>query len=116
MNLTEEPEIVNWPETHFVFVERVGPFMKNAPAAWDEVHRLKPLLMEHNQITGAMSLYRMSPDTYRAGFSLTKEPVKLPEGLAYERFEGGKYGKFVLTGPYTEIGPATRRVWEIASR
>jgi effector-binding domain-containing protein len=116
MNLTEEPEIVEWPATHFVFVERVGPFMKKAPEAWDEVHRLKPLLTGHNTITGAMSLYRMSPDTYRAGFSLAKTPVKLPDGLRYELFEGGRYSKFVLTGPYAEIGPATRRVWEMVSK
>ena len=34
MNLTEEPEIVAWPKTHYVFVEKVGPFQTNAPEAW----------------------------------------------------------------------------------
>ena len=27
MNLTLEPETVTWPETHYVFVEKTGPFM-----------------------------------------------------------------------------------------
>jgi hypothetical protein len=31
MNLTEEPEIVNWPETHYVFVEKTGPFHEDCP-------------------------------------------------------------------------------------
>jgi len=26
LKLTEEPEVVTWPETHYVFVEKVGPF------------------------------------------------------------------------------------------
>ena len=36
MNLSEEPEIVNWPESHYVFIEKVGPFMNTAPQAWQE--------------------------------------------------------------------------------
>ena len=34
MNLTEVPETVTWPETHYVFVEKIGPFQTNAPQAW----------------------------------------------------------------------------------
>ena len=36
MNLTEQPEDVTWPETHYAFVEKVGPFMNTAPQAWQE--------------------------------------------------------------------------------
>jgi hypothetical protein len=42
-NLTETPELVTWPETHYVFVERVGPFMENAGAAWQQAHPLVKL-------------------------------------------------------------------------
>jgi hypothetical protein len=52
MNLTENPEIVNWPETHYVFVEKIGPFMENAGAAWQQAHTFVPALSEHNKITG----------------------------------------------------------------
>jgi effector-binding domain-containing protein len=116
MNLTEEPEIVSWPETHYAFVEQAGPFMKTAPQAWAEAYRLAPLLKEHNQVTGYMSLYRMGPDVYRAGFALAAEPVKLPAGLEYELFEGGQYSRFVLIGPYAQLPQATGRVFEYVSR
>lgn len=116
MNLTEEPEAVTWPETHYVFVERTGPFPKICPEAWQTAHSLLPLLKEHNQIAGYMSLYKMSPNVYRAGFALAAEPVKLPSGLDYEAFPGGTYSKFVLTGPYSDLPQATFRVFEIVSR
>jgi DNA gyrase inhibitor GyrI len=116
MNLTETPEIVQWPETHYVFIERVGPFMKTAFQAWQDVRALKYLISENNQITGVMSLYRMSPDTYRAGFILAAAPKSLPSELTYEKFPGGKYSRFVLTGSYSNLPQASGRVWEIVSR
>ncbi len=36
MSLNEHPEVVTWPEMHYVFVERIGPFMENAGAAWQQ--------------------------------------------------------------------------------
>jgi effector-binding domain-containing protein len=114
MNLTQKPEYVHWPETYYVFVEKVGPFMQNAPAAWEEAHKCAPALAEHNKITGYMSLYKMATGTYRAGFALEAPPSELPKGLTYEKFEGGRYAKFVLTGPYSQLGPATGRVMEMA--
>ncbi len=57
----------------------------------------------------------MSPNVYRAGFSLAAPPPSLPEGLAYVKFAGGKYCRFVLTGPYSDLPTATRRAWEIVS-
>jgi DNA gyrase inhibitor GyrI len=111
MNLTLDPQIVTWPQTHYVFIERVGPFMQNAPQAWQAAHALAPALSEHNQITGYLSLYRMEPDVYRAGFAIAQEPKNLPEGLSYEKFHGGKYSRFVLTGPYTQLPEASGKVW-----
>jgi effector-binding domain-containing protein len=116
VNLTEEPEIVDWPETHYVFIEKRGPFPKIAPEAWQTAYSLVPLLVENNKITGSMSLYKTSPNIYRAGFVLAKPPVQLPSGLTYEVFEGGKYSKFVLTGPYSDLPAATGRVFEIAAK
>ena len=34
MNLTEVPEIVTWPEMHYVFMEKIGPFQNTAQQAW----------------------------------------------------------------------------------
>lgn len=113
MNLTETPEYIHWPETYYAFAERVGPFMQTAPAAWEEAHRLLPELMRHNRVTGFLSLYKMATHTYWAGFALEAPPTELPVGLAYEKFAGGRYAKFVLTGPYSQLGPATGRVLEM---
>jgi len=116
MNLTEEPEIVTWPETHYVYVEKTGSFPKIAPEAWQTAVSLVPLLKERNQIAGRMSLYKMNPNVYRAGFALAAKPVKLPSDLKYEVFAGGTYSKFVLTGNYSDLPQATSRVFEIVSK
>lgn len=115
MNLTQEPEVVNFPETHYVFIEKTGPFMNTAPQAWNSAHALVPELSKKNQITGYMSLYKMGPNVYRAGFALAAPPAELPEGLAYEKFDGGKYSQFVLTGPYSDLPAASRQAWHIVT-
>jgi DNA gyrase inhibitor GyrI len=113
MNFNEHPELVNWPEMHYVFVERVGPFMENAGAAWQQAHQLAPAVLENNRITGYMALYKMGPKIYRAGFSLDVQPLKLPDGLSYERTHGGKFVRFELTGPYDNLPQASGRAWAI---
>jgi DNA gyrase inhibitor GyrI len=116
MNLTEEPDVVTWPRTHYVFVEKIGSFRQTAPQAWQELHQRASRISESNEITGYLSLYKMSPNTYRAGVSLAAAPNDLPEDLEYMVFEGGKYSRFVLTGPYSDLPEASGRVFEIVSR
>lgn len=115
MKLTEEPEIVNWPETHYIFIEKIGPFMETAPKSWGIVHPLVPAVSEHNKITGYMTLYKPGPKVYRAGLSLTAAPQKLPEAFTYDKFAGGKYSRFVLTGRFSDLGAASGRVFEIVA-
>ncbi len=62
-----------------------------------------------------MSLYKVGPKIYRAGVSLASEPKNLPESMKYEKFHGGKYSRFVLTGPFSNLPEASRRVFEIVS-
>jgi effector-binding domain-containing protein len=62
-----------------------------------------------------MSLYKRGPKVYRAGFSLAAPPSQLPEGLEYVKFKGGKYSRFVLTGPYSDLPAASGRVFEIVA-
>ena len=114
LNLTENPEDVNWPETHYVFIEKVGSFMNTAPQAWTEVHKSVPAIVEHNSITGYMSLYKVGPQVYRAGVAVAEPPANLPDGLQYEKFTGGKYSKFVLTGSYSQLPQASGRAFELA--
>jgi effector-binding domain-containing protein len=115
MNLTQEPEIVTWPETNYVFIEKTGPFQNIAPQAWQDLHQLVSGISEHNKITGYLSFYKVQPKIYRAGVSLAAEPSKLPAVLVYSKFEGGKYSRFVLTGPYSNLPQASGRVFEIVS-
>ena len=115
MNLAETAEIVTWPETHYVFVERTGSIPKNAPLAWQEFQQLVPQLKRNAGVTGFLSLYKMEPPVYRAGASVEAKPAELPGKLRYERFKGGKYARFVLTGPYSQLPQAITRVVEIVS-
>lgn len=115
MNLSQEPEIVNFPSIHYVFVEKVGPFLHNAGQAWQTAHTFVPELSKKNKITGYMSLYKMGPKVYRAGFALSAPPVDLPEGLAYQKFDGGRYSRFVLTGPYSDLPAASGAAWNIVA-
>jgi effector-binding domain-containing protein len=115
IKLTQEPETVTWRETHYVFIEKIGPFQDTAPKAWQELHPLVPAISEHNEIKGYMSLYKVGPKLYRAGVSLAAEPKNLPGTLTYEKFKGGKYSRFVLTGSYAKLPEASGRVFEIVS-
>jgi DNA gyrase inhibitor GyrI len=115
LQLTEKPEIVTWPETHYVYLEKIGPFQDTAPQAWNELHKLVPAIAEHNKITGYTSLYKVGPKIYRAGFSIAAEPQNLPAGLQYTKFQGGKYSRFVLTGPYSNLPEASGRVFQMVS-
>ena len=115
MNFTEQPEIVNWPETYYAFIEKVGPFMQNAGAAWQAAHALAPELLKHNQIASYLSLYKIGPKIYRAGFALEAPPTQLPEGLGYELFPGGRYARFTLTGSYSQLPQASGRAWELVA-
>jgi len=115
MNLNEHPESVTWPATHYVFVEKIGPFKDTAQQAWQEVRSFSREIAMNNKITGAMSLYKMGPKIYRAGYILAAPPVQLPEGILYESFAGGKYIRFDLTGSYSNLPEASGRVWAIAA-
>jgi effector-binding domain-containing protein len=115
MELTQEPEILTWPETHYVFVEKTGPFLTMAPQAWQKLHQLTPQISEHNKITGYMSLYKVGPKIYRAGVAVASPPTDLPEGLEYTKFKGGKYSRFVLTGSFSNLPEASRRVFQIVA-
>ena len=115
LKLTQQPEITNWPETHYVFIEKIGPFQDTAAQAWKELNQLVPRIAEHNKITGFMSLYKVRPQVYRAGVSLAAAPQNLPAGLEYSNFKGGKYSRFVLTGPYSNLPEASGRVFQMVS-
>lgn len=114
MSLNEKPDIVNWPAIHYVFVESIGPFQETAPAAWQTLHKSVDQIAGQGKINGYLSLYKLEPKMiYRAGVALDKKPETLPPGFKYEKFEGGKYTRFVLTGSYAQLPEACGRVFHI---
>jgi hypothetical protein len=115
MPLTEVSDLIVWPETHYVYIEKIGPFMVNAPQAWQELHQHLPELAALYPITGFISLYKMDQQLYRAGVSIPARPDDVPIGLHYEHFHGGRYNRFILTGPYSQLGEATGRVMQIVA-
>jgi len=116
MDLTLKPTIVTWSEMHYVFVEKVGSFMEVPRQAWDALNELVPVVSASYKITGYTALYKFKPGKplsqgsidgiYRAGLTVASRPGKAPKGLKYEKFKGGKYARFVLTGPYTDLPEA----------
>jgi len=115
INLTHEPETVDFPPSHYVFIERVGNIPANALQAWKTVENFAPALMQRNQITGAAAFYKPAKGIYRAGFLLAAPPADLPEGLAYEKMSGGKYARFTLTGSFDQLPEANSRAFGIVS-
>ena len=115
ISLTQEPETINFPAAHYVFVERTGNIPTNAPKAWKTVEHLAAEILKHNQITGAAAFYKPTQGIYRAGFMLNGPPVNLPAELTYERISGGKYARFTLTGPFDQLPEANTRAFGIVA-
>ena len=115
INLTQEPETIDFPPTHYVFIERIGNIPANAPQAWKTVEPFAATLMAQNQITGAAAFYKPAKGIYRAGFMLAAPPVDLPADLAYEKMTGGKYARFTLTGPFDQLPEANSRAFGIVA-
>ncbi len=114
MNLTETPDLVTWPETPCGYVEKVGPFQNTAMAAWQELLRIVPTLQEQSKITHRFfARYRIESSVYRACVGLSAAFTEPPSSLRSETFKGGNYSRFVLKGPYSQLGEATGRVLEI---
>lgn len=107
MNLTEKHELVEVPSQHYLYIEKIGPFQETAKAAWDEIHQALKAPLVGVKKTGAMALFKMSPQMiYRAGFIFNEKPAQIPNGVQYVKFTGGKYSKYTLTGSYMNLGPA----------
>ena len=114
MNLTETPENITYPATHYVYVEKIGPFQETAQNAWETLHKSLPELMKTSKIKAFTSLYKVQPQMiYRAGVFLESVPKNLPEGLKYVNFEGGKYARFTYKGSYNQLGEVSGRVFKI---
>ena len=112
-NLKTDPEYVTWPSSHYVFIEKVGPFQQTAPAAWQEFHQSVGDLIEELGFVAMSALYKIEPKmVYRAGAMVKTAPKDLPPGFSYEKFLGGSYAKFTYVGSYAYLGEVSGLVWD----
>jgi predicted transcriptional regulator YdeE len=115
INLSTEPEFVTRPALHYLFIEKSGDIPTIAAGTWHDVEKFAPAIAAAGQIAGACALYKCGPDVYRAGYLLAERPTSVPEGLTYEELLSGKYAKFVLHGPYSQLPGATSRAFQIVA-
>jgi AraC-like DNA-binding protein/DNA gyrase inhibitor GyrI len=121
MNLTPDFKTVSRPLTHYVFLEKRGPFAEVAPPLWNE---LMPLLqgIKQEQIReylGVSGVDKTAPGEesmiYQAGVSCASKPDPLPSGLQHKVIKAGNYARFLLTGPYSHIWMAFDRIFKTLS-
>lgn len=107
MKLITTPDLTQFSETHYVFIEKIGPFQETAMAAWQELHKHLDTLGAKHEISALFSQYKVQPQMiYRAGVALDKKPDTLPEGFKYENFKGGLYKRYTLIGGYQNLPEA----------
>jgi len=118
MNLTKDIEMVTRPTTHYIFLERRGPFAEIAPPAWDEMHPLVASQVSQTEIVEYLGLSGVDRSKmgeggmiYQAGVAVKEAPKSPLKGLQYRKIESGKYARFLLTGPYAHIAPAFDQVF-----
>ena len=119
INLSETPEEINWPETHYLCVEKIGPFYETAPACWQELHSIHlpkfrqddPSVLTNNYF----SIFNVGRMIYCAGVEINSpvSPDVLKDGASYIVFEGGQYALFKYIGSYSGLPQAWGRVEEL---
>jgi DNA gyrase inhibitor GyrI len=104
--------------THYVYLEKRGPFAEVAPPLWNE---LGPLIQrieqqEIREYLGVSGVDKSRPGEdamiYQAGVALAHNPDNPPSGLAHKSIKAGKYARFLLTGPYSQIWMAFDRIFK----
>jgi len=119
VNLTQKFDIVKRPATHYVFLEKHGPFAEIAPPTWDEMFPLLYSQIDQQQIVSFMGLSTIDKTKngeeamiYEAGVGVNSAPAKGLRGLQYKTIKDGKYARFVLTGLYSQIWIAFNHIFK----
>ena len=118
LNIDLKPEMIDRPVTHFVYLERTGPFAEIAPSAWDEMFRLLDRQITHDRLTEFLGLSGIDKTKqgegsmiYQAGVCVASKPSDVPKGLQYKKIEAGKYAQFLLSGAYSQIWIAFSQIF-----
>jgi AraC family transcriptional regulator len=118
VNWKPEFDLVTRPLTHNVFLERRGPFAEVAPPLWNE---LLPAVQSMNsqevrEYLGLSGVDTSNPGEeamiYQAGVGLASIPDRLPVRLQQRSIKSGRYARFLITGPYTQIWMAFDRIFK----
>lgn len=119
MNLSKHFEVVTRPLTHYVFLEKRGPFAEVAPSTWDRMFPLLSKQVGENEIVEFLGLSGIDHSNmgeegmiYQAGVALGHPPKGQLEQLQYRKIESGKYARFLLIGPYAHIAAAFDQVFK----
>jgi AraC-like DNA-binding protein/DNA gyrase inhibitor GyrI len=120
VNLTTKFDVVARPLTHYLYLEKHGPFPEIAPATWNDFFPLLEGQVDHASVLAYLGLSGIDKTKvgeqamiYAAGVALCsaaqQEP---PQGLSYREVPAGNYARFVLTGPYPQIWPAFNQIFK----
>lgn len=118
VNMSTESDVVTRPETHYVYLERRGPFSEVAPPLWNELMPALRSLRQQDirEYLGLSGIDKRSPGEeamiYRAGVALAHLPDTLPSHLQHRQIKRGKYARFRLTGSYAQIWKAFDTVFK----
>jgi effector-binding domain-containing protein len=120
LNITTTPEIITFPSTLFLYLEKTGPFIQKAPLAWREFWQIAGGKFAPDQIAGMAGLGRIDSTKtgdeafiYQAGFLLQSTPNTMPAGLQLRTIPQATYARFVLTGPYSQLAAAYPAIFTI---
>lgn len=118
INLSAKHDVVSRPALHYVFLQKTGPYSEIAPATWGEFFRLQGGALRPEEIRGVLGLSTVDKDKngeeamiYQAGFAVAARPAAVPKGLQYREIKAGKYARFLLTGPYSQMSAGFGQVF-----
>eukprot|EP00003_Mantamonas_plastica_P009373 TRINITY_DN1873_c0_g1_i1.p1 TRINITY_DN1873_c0_g1~~TRINITY_DN1873_c0_g1_i1.p1 ORF type:complete len:162 (+),score=56.65 TRINITY_DN1873_c0_g1_i1:253-738(+) len=111
-----EMEVIEREDEWMVFKFTNGPFDVNAKKAWGAFWQIWGPLGLPTKSISASSMMDESKEgddkySYRAGAFLESELEEVPEGLEQQKLGGGKFARFVYTGPYDGLGDAYQAVF-----
>lgn len=120
INMTKDLKIVEVPSKPFLHLEKIGPFMKTAPQAWQEFWQKCGPLMKDLAMDQMAGLSRIDETQvgdekfiYQAGVFLKTSPKDVPPTLHLRNTQAGKYASFLLTGAYQQLQYAYPNAFEV---
>lgn len=107
----------------FVYLERIGAFEIQAPKAWGDLFGiLNSSNLDKSCMSSMLALSKIDSSkegdekfSYQAGFSTLTKIEELPESLLSRTVDSRKYAKFLLKGPYCNLGRAYQVAIEMIS-